>query len=118
MGAVFKFPHCRLKLELSPTTFLLSLFKPRPIPHPIPFVRGTIRSEQAAPIDLKISIRKKKRTTKTNRGWGKGEERRETTFACSDGRAIMVPTVLWLADLEVPDPQWMESRETRCHILW
>lgn len=105
MGAVFKFPHCRLKLKLSPTSFLLSLFKPRPIPHPIPFVRGAIHPEQAAPIDLKISIRKKKRTTKTNRGWGKGEERRETTFACSDGRAIMVPTVLWLADLEVPDPQ-------------
>lgn len=26
--------------------------------------------------------------------------------ACGDGRARAVPTVLWLANLEVPDPEW------------
>lgn len=76
MGALFKFPHCWLKLKLSPTSFLLSVFKHCPIPHPIPFECGTIPPEEAAPINLKISIRKKKRTTKTNRGWG--ERRRKT----------------------------------------
>lgn len=76
MGAVFKFPHCWLKLKLSPTSFLLSVFKHCPIPHPLPFECGAIPPEQAAPINLKISIRKKKRTTKTNRGWG--ERRRKT----------------------------------------
>lgn len=44
MGAVFKFPHSRLKL--SPTSFLLSLFKPRPIPHPIPFVEPFAQNRQ------------------------------------------------------------------------
>lgn len=30
--------------------------------------------------------------------------------ACSDGRARAVPTVLWLANLEVPAPEWRKGR--------
>ena len=41
----------------------------------------------------------------------------------SDGRAHSVPTVLWLANLEVPD-QWKKGGEknrsevTGCHTVW
>lgn len=31
--------------------------------------------------------------------------------ACSDGRARALPTVLWLANLEVPDPEWRKGEE-------
>lgn len=75
---------------------------------------GAVGPEQATPIDLKISTRKKTRTTKTNRIWG--EKLRE--IACSDGRASAVPTVLWLAQLEVPDPDPDPEWETRAAVQW
>lgn len=46
MGADFKFPHGRLKLKLSPWSFLLSVFKPHPIFHPIPFVEPFAQNRQ------------------------------------------------------------------------
>lgn len=58
MGAVLKLPQCRLKIEIFPATSycLPSTLRPSLI---LPFVIETVRPEQATPIDLKISIRKR-----------------------------------------------------------
>lgn len=90
----------------------MSVLNPPPIPHLIPFVHGTVRpgtGNTNRPQNFH-SEKDKDNQNKQSMG-GKREERCETAIACNDGRASAMPTVLWLANLEVPDPEWRKGRK-------